>query len=127
MTKDIELGEMETVTVQPPEQLQKTVSAMYANQIHIALTPWDIQMMFGVLKGVNVGQAVFEPMVNIIMSPAHAKAMSQILRQQVASYEAQFGPIMVNLSKPAEEQSSHAQSVDQQKLTPKRRGKNSEG
>jgi hypothetical protein len=97
MTTELNLGEPELVSVTKPESKTKDVPVVYANQVYMANTPWDIQMLFGSVRALNVGQAITEPLVSVIMSPAHAKAMSQILRHQIDNYERQFGPIQVNL------------------------------
>jgi Protein of unknown function (DUF3467) len=106
MSNEIDLGEMETVSVHPPEERQKErdLPILYANQVYMASTPWDIQMIFGRIQGLGVGKAETEQLVNIVMSPAHAKVMSQILSRQVAIYEAQYGPIVVKLPAAGETQ-----------------------
>jgi hypothetical protein len=121
MTNEIDLGEPETVTVHTTPEHSKTVPVFYANQVYMANTPWDIQMMFGSLRGINVGNAIAEPLVNIIMSPVHAKVMSQILRKQVERYEAQFGAIQLNLA--AATDTPMADSESKVKLPPPRRRK----
>lgn len=123
MSHEINLGELETVSVQPPEERQRDrdLPILYANQVYMASTPWDIQMIFGRIQGLGVGRAETEQLVNIVMSPAHAKAMSQILRRQIENYEAQYGPVLVNLA--AETKPETQPETDQSKTTSKRRPK----
>ena len=128
MANDIELGELETVSVSgsSAEERLKNVPSMYSNQVYIASTPWDIQMLFGNLKTLSVGNATVEPLANIVMSPGHAKAFSQILRQQILNYEARYGPIVLNLAAAAAtkpDQPETPQETDQPKTTSKRRRK----
>lgn len=66
---------------------------LYVNQVQMATTPWDIQLVFASLQVTGSTQAVLEEKAALIMSPIHAKTMARILTTQVQAYEEQFGMI----------------------------------
>lgn len=66
---------------------RRSIPVIYANQVYMANTPWDIQMIFGRIQGLGEGRAKTESLIHITMSPVHAKAAFQILRQQLTNYE----------------------------------------
>lgn len=71
------------------------VSSAYANNADIAISPWDIRIVFTELVG-NIGEP--EPLskelrANIVMAPAHAKALVAALLTGVRQYEQVYGDI----------------------------------
>ena len=109
MTDEIDIGEPETRSVQA-KPITRPTPIIYANQVQLATTPWDIQMIFSQLRETRVSEAVTEELVTVVMSPVHAKVMAQILSNQVVQYEAQFGIINLNLQPPPEQEKAEAGS-----------------
>ncbi len=65
----------------------------YANNLVLQSSVWDVSLGFGLLTGTTEGTVTARSVVNVILSPQHAKAVSEILNRQIAHYEASFGPI----------------------------------
>lgn len=72
---------------------QEEAPTFYANNLLLQSSVWDVRLAFGLLTGATDETLIVRSMVNIILSPQHAKAVSDILRKQVEHYEAAYGPI----------------------------------
>lgn len=69
---------------------------VYVNSAQVRLSPYDIQMLFGQAGELtDKGEVSVSNIVNITMSPQHAKAFVKLLSQQVESYERLVGPIIL--------------------------------
>ena len=74
---------------------------LYSNNAQILLSTWDFTFEFSQLALTSSEQEGQPPQAStvgvqrVIMSPQHAKAFSEILRQNVAEWERQFGEIRV--------------------------------
>lgn len=68
----------------------------YANNVSVAMTNWDISIMFGRVKGDNQ----VEETVEIIVSKEIAKAVALMMSANIKKYEEAFGEI--KLFDPAE-------------------------
>lgn len=64
---------------------------IYANNVNIGLSPWDIQMTFGRITSANT----IEHHVLVVISPQWAKALSSVLQKVVHDYEAKFGQVNI--------------------------------
>lgn len=71
----------------------------YCNAAQVLATEWDVSLDFAQLV-LGLPQEPGEPpsvtrnpLARIIMSPQHAKAFSELLRQQVADFERQHGEL----------------------------------
>jgi hypothetical protein len=71
----------------------------YSNNVNILTSTWDITFEFSQLS-LTASQEENQPPVvsadvvqRIVMSPQHAKAFSEVLRQNVSQWEQQFGEI----------------------------------
>lgn len=71
----------------------------YCNAAQVLATEWDVSLDFAQLVLTLPQQpgespsVIRNPLARIIMSPQHAKAFSELLRQQVADYERQHGEL----------------------------------
>lgn len=74
---------------------------LYSNNVQILLSTWDFTFEFSQLMLTPNQQEGGAPLAStvgtqrILMSPQHAKAFSEILRQNVAEWERAFGEIQV--------------------------------
>lgn len=71
--------------------------AAYTNSVNVALTQWDLTLDFqfatpapGSAADVNPPFAA-ERVARLVMSPTHAKVLSEALRNAVAEWESRFG------------------------------------
>lgn len=71
---------------------------LYANNMAIGFSSWDIGITFGEIIGEKDGQPVIEETVKVLMTREIAKVMAKILTNHVAAYEAQFGEIRIPLT-----------------------------
>ena len=98
-----------------PEESKRSMPAIYANQIQVGFTPWDIQMMFRNVYIVDTGKTTIENVATIIMSPQHAKVMTQILIQHIMDYERQHGVITLNLGQSEDDEQGEAEVEEKPK------------
>ena len=83
----------------PPQQELPAVPAekfvrTYANAANMEVTPWDFKIVFGELKKTE-GKLVIEQSVEVTMSPQHAKALAEILSNNIREYEKNVGEIKI--------------------------------
>jgi Protein of unknown function (DUF3467) len=72
------------------------VPELYANNVSFSTSVWDFTLDFGMLLGIDdEGTLNIQDLARVIMSPQQAKAFSQVLAENVAQYEGQFGSIPV--------------------------------
>lgn len=65
---------------------------IYANQIQIALTPFDVQISLAQSSAVGA-IGVNEIQATVFLAPGEAKALAFLLTKIVGDYERQIGPI----------------------------------
>lgn len=68
-------------------------SSTYANNVSIAITPWDFKLTFGVVLEATKKLLRMEDRQEIYMSPQHMKTFVAVLTDKVKEYEAAFGEI----------------------------------
>lgn len=66
----------------------------YANSVQVRMTTWDVSLIFGIMRG-DPPQMEIENLERIIMSPQQAKALANVLTQNIQSYESAFGEIKI--------------------------------
>ncbi len=66
---------------------------VYANQVGIAISPWDFKFQFGLITEASESILKAQEQVCVYMSPQHAKAFLELAMRQVSLYEEKFGPI----------------------------------
>ena len=72
------------------QQPQQPIPELYTNAVEIKITPYDILMKLGLQEDNKIN-----PLINIRMSPLHAKVFSQILSDNIKMYEKQMGEIVI--------------------------------
>ena len=69
-----------------------SVPSVYANNADTSVGPWDIRIIFSEI--VNTGNDNFKDLrANVVMHPAHAKALAMAMTVAVQSYEEAYGAI----------------------------------
>ena len=65
----------------------------YANSVQIRVNLWDFFLLFGVVNQTAPDQVSIHNFQGIYVSPQQAKAVLNVLQQNVSQYEATFGEI----------------------------------
>jgi Protein of unknown function (DUF3467) len=81
----------------PPTKIQLSNSAdyreAYANSVQVRVSLWDFFMSFGTINQNSSDTVSIVNYQGVFMSPQQAKALSNLLQQNVTQYEATFGEI----------------------------------
>lgn len=77
-----------------------TFTKIYANNVGLVATNWDMSLIFGEIMGVNSdGLPVVEQKVKVNMSREFIKALRNLITTHISEYEKRFGEIeMVDIS-----------------------------
>ena len=70
-------------------------SVIYANNVRLCVSVFDVQLAFGLTAPTSTASETAHVLSTIIMSPAHAKAFSTLLADEIRRYEATYGPLPV--------------------------------
>lgn len=65
----------------------------YANSVQIRANLWDFLLMFGVVQQTSPESVVIQNFQGVYLSPQQAKALLNVLQQNIREYEAAFGEI----------------------------------
>lgn len=65
----------------------------YANSVQIRVNLWDFLLLFGVVNQTSPEQVSIHNFQGIYLSPQQAKALLNVLQQNMAQYESAFGEI----------------------------------
>jgi flagellar protein FlaG len=65
----------------------------YANSVQIRVNLWDFFLMFGNISQTAQDNVHIENFQGVYVSPQQAKALLNVLQQNVSQYEAAFGEI----------------------------------
>ena len=65
----------------------------YANSVQIRVNLWDFLLLFGVVNQTAPDNVNIQNFQGIYLSPQQAKALLNVLQQNVTQYEAAFGEI----------------------------------
>lgn len=68
----------------------------YANSVQIRVSVWDFLLLFGTMSQAAPESVQITNFQGIYLSPQQAKALSNILGQNVAQYESAFGEIKLD-------------------------------
>lgn len=84
-----------TPSQQPRIVLDKTPDyrESYANSVQIRVNLWDFFLMFGNINQTAPDNVRIQNFQGIYVSPQQAKALLNVLQQNVTQYEAAFGEI----------------------------------
>jgi hypothetical protein len=81
----------------PPPKIQLTTSAdyreNYSNSVQVRVSLWDFYLMFGTINQSAPDAVAIHNFQGIFLSPQQAKALSNVLAQNVQQYESAFGEI----------------------------------
>ena len=65
----------------------------YANSVQVRMSLWDFFMVFGTINQTSQDSVAIHNFQGIFLSPQQAKALANVLNQNVSQYEATFGEI----------------------------------
>ncbi|MGA2219752.1 MAG: DUF3467 domain-containing protein [Terracidiphilus sp.] len=65
----------------------------YANSVQVRVSVWDFQLIFGLASSDSPDQVTVRNHQGIFLSPQQAKALWNILGQNLAQYEQAFGTL----------------------------------
>ena len=68
----------------------------YANSVQIRVNVWDFFLVFGTLQQQNEREVEVHNFQGVYVSPQQAKALLNVLQQNVLSYEKAFGEIKLD-------------------------------
>jgi Protein of unknown function (DUF3467) len=82
---------------QPKIQLSKSPEyrETYANSVQVRVSVWDFLLNFGVAHQESPEQVTVENSHGVYLSPQQAKALWNMLGQNLAQYEQAFGTIAI--------------------------------
>ena len=65
----------------------------YANSVQVRVSVWDFQLVFGLASSESPDQVTIKNHQAIYLSPQQAKALWNVLGQNIAQYEQAFGTL----------------------------------
>jgi hypothetical protein len=65
----------------------------YANSVQMRVNLWDFFLMFGIVNQTTPDAVTIQNFQGIFLSPPQAKALLNVLQQNLKQYEAAFGEI----------------------------------
>ena len=65
----------------------------YANSVQVRPNLWDFFLSFGKIQQTSADSVVIENFQGVYLSPQQAKALLNVLQQNISQYEATFGEI----------------------------------
>ena len=68
----------------------------YANSVQIRVSVWDFLLMFGTMTQTSSEAVRISNFQGVYLSPQQAKALWNVLGQNVAQYESTFGEIKLD-------------------------------
>ena len=77
-------------------QRAPTFVSIYANDVQVQTTPWDVRFVWGEIAeaaSIELPETTIRQLGEVRLSLGLAKVLSQLLIQQLTSYEQQVGPI----------------------------------
>ena len=82
-------------TKQPTIQIAQTGEYRdgYSNSVQVRMSVWDFHLVFGTMQQESAELMKFNAFQGVYLSPQQAKALLQVLGQNLAQYEQDFGPI----------------------------------
>lgn len=88
------------MTQPPPPKIQLTSSPDYregyANSVQVRLSLWDFFLVFGTVNQASPESVNIRNFQGIYLSPQQAKALANLLQQNIQQYEANFGEIKLD-------------------------------
>src|ERR1700730_17678563 len=65
----------------------------YANSVQVRVNLWDFFLMFGTINQTAPDSVNIQNFQGVYLSPQQAKALYNVLQQNISQYEATFGEI----------------------------------
>ena len=65
----------------------------YANSVQVRVSLWDFFLLFGTINQTSPENVTITNFQGVFLSPQQAKALANVLTQNVTQYEATFGEI----------------------------------
>jgi len=65
----------------------------YANSVQVRVSLWDFFLLFGTINQNTPDSVTIHNYQGVFLSPQQAKALANVLNQNVSQYEATFGEI----------------------------------
>ena len=89
---------------QPPTKIQLTNAAdyreSYANSVQVRVSLWDFFLLFGTINQTAPDAVSILNHQGVFLSPQQAKALANVLSQNITQYEATFGEIKLEAQQP---------------------------
>ena len=67
----------------------------YANSVQIRVNLWDFFLMFGTVNQTSPDAVTIQNFQGVYLSPQQAKALANLLNQNIQQYESAFGEIRI--------------------------------
>ncbi len=77
------------INVTPADDFRET----YANSVQVRVSVWDFQLVFGIASSETPDQVTIRNHAAVFLSPQQAKALWNVLGQNIAQYEQAFGTL----------------------------------
>lgn len=87
---------------QPRITLDKTADyrESYANSVQVRVNLWDFFLLFGMIEQSTPDAVLLRNFQGVYLSPQQAKALNNVLTQNLQQYEAAFGEIKLEPQAP---------------------------
>jgi len=89
----------------PPPKIQMSNNPEYregyANSVQIRVNLWDFFLLFGLVNQTAPDNVTIQNFQGVYLSPQQAKALLNVLQQNVTQYETAFGEIKLEPHPPA--------------------------
>jgi Protein of unknown function (DUF3467) len=86
---------MSQITPQPKFKIERTSDYRenYANSVQVQMSVWDFHLSFGIAHQETADEITVGTFQTIYLSPQQAKALWNVLGQNLVQYEQTFGQI----------------------------------
>jgi hypothetical protein len=94
------------MTPQPPAQTKIQLTNTpdyrehYANSVQVRVSLWDFFLLFGTMSQSAPDAVTIHNFEGVYLSPQQAKALANVLTQNVSQYESTFGEIKLEPKQP---------------------------
>lgn len=72
----------------------------YANSVQVRVSLWDLFLLFGTVNQSSAETVSIQNFQGIYLSPQQAKALANVLNQNISQYEGTFGEIRLEAKTP---------------------------
>ncbi len=93
---------MSQITPQPRVKLENSADyrESYANSVQVQMSVWDFRLSFGTAHQETADEITINSFQAIYLSPQQAKALWNVLGQNLAQYEQTFGHLALEPKAP---------------------------